>query len=153
MWSCWPLFCCIIFIHFPRFEHFLGNCESLYKARKFLLGKVFFPSESVAVISDMLACFLKCSHRETSSAPSYLSQTLICWEMTNSSARMEEQRDSSSGANLTIFSSVALPRLVLFVFSVGRLINHEYLMIACSCSDRAAGLMENINALNEVHLN
>lgn len=30
-------------------------------------------------------------------------------------------------------------------FSEGRLINHEYLMIACSRSDRAPGLMENIN--------
>lgn len=30
-------------------------------------------------------------------------------------------------------------------FSEGRLINHEYLMIACSRSDRAPSLMENIN--------
>lgn len=32
-------------------------------------------------------------------------------------------------------------------FSVGRLIIHEYFMIGCSRSDRAAGLMENINAV------
>lgn len=43
---------------------------------------------------------------------------------------------------------VTLPRLLLFVFSVGRLINHEYLMItACFRSDRAASLLENINVV------
>lgn len=49
------------------------------------------------------------------------------------------------------FSATAChaPRVAAVCFSVGRFINHEYLMIACSRSDGAAGVMENINAGEE----
>lgn len=141
----WPFHS--ISIHFPHLEHFPENCASQKVFFFSWLTKVLFLSENMTVSSDMLAGDKSSPHSHHQphlisakhcSAEKWL--TLRClwsWE-----------GGWTWGRNLAILSRVSRsPGWYCLYFSVGRLIIHEYFMIACLRLDRAAGLMENINVV------
>lgn len=125
--------------------------RSVWARRSFFfswLTKVSFLSENMTASSDMLAW-------DKSSPQSHHQPHLISvkhysaekWLTRRCLWSIDVRRDSPWGRNLAVLSRVChAPQVgTVCFFSVGRLIIHEYFMIACLRLDRAAGLMENIN--------
>lgn len=130
---------------------FPGKLESFGGSQKVETVFFFFP------VRKQGRWFLTTFPTEKAHRPHLISVKHDCAEKWLTFLRwrsVEVQSHSASGGNLFFFflqSVSRSPGRCCLFFSVGRLINHEYLMIACSGSDRAAGLMENVN-VNVVHL-
>lgn len=149
MWRrCWWWLGCIFILSSAAFSP-LGSFPREVRSQKvdfflsfFLPAKVLSLSENRAVISDHLPVEKAHQLHLISVKHDSAEKSLTLLRLRS----VAVQRDSASGGNL-FGRACHAPQVGAVCFSVGRLINHEYFMIACSRSDRAAGLMENINVV------